>query len=65
MIQLKIKGYCQNCAEFDPEVETTMYASSLCGEYSVDNYVMCKHHNRCEKIADFIRDEIRRGERNE
>ena len=59
MIELKVKGYCQNCQEFEPDVET-ISAEYLYGGYTLDQYVMCQHRCRCESIADFIRKEIQR-----
>lgn len=60
MIELKTKGYCQNCPEFEPDVES-ISVEDLYGGYTVDQYVMCKHRCRCESIANFIRKEIQRA----
>lgn len=60
MIKLQTKGYCQNCSEFEPDVEA-ISVEDLYGGYTVNQYVMCKHRCRCESIADFIRKEIQKA----
>lgn len=57
MIQLVIEKYCENCPDFDPYCEKdTIYAGMRDAYHNTNVY--CKHKERCEVIADFIRDKM-------
>lgn len=55
MIELKVSNYCQDCPEFDPDVDRDIFYAD--GE-SVKRrtVVFCTHRKRCESIAKTLLD---------
>lgn len=41
MIKLNVEDYCQDCKEFDPEVDT--YTGMTCGYEFCNHTISCKH----------------------
>ena len=48
MIELKVEDYCQDCKEFEPEVDT--YIGMTCGYEFCNHTISCKHKQRCSEI---------------
>ena len=53
MIGLEVEDYCQNCPEFNVEVEALSYADGF-GEEIFHHTVRCKHAKRCEHIKEYL-----------
>lgn len=70
MIKLKIDDYCENCDEFEPEVEKDkMHLSDRPVDFNQSYWefgsqfkyfttITCKHRERCKSIADYIKKNI-------
>lgn len=55
MISLNIEDYCNNCDEFEPDVNKR---ETLVGfKKRVDISITCNHADRCRLIANYIREE--------
>ena len=64
MIELRVEKYCENCTEFEPEMQVDVkrvYSDGIVyGReeiVSVNTSVTCKHAERCENIRKFIEKE--------
>lgn len=53
MIELYVVDYCQDCREFEPEVEKTDI-SSWGGPVKHDTLILCKHRYRCNDMVDYL-----------
>ena len=53
MITLNVKPYCDNCAYFEPEKASVIYADS-----SSYIEVMCKNRRKCDQIEAYLRREM-------
>lgn len=55
MIKLCVEDYCQNCTDFEPDVETytTVSAGKICNQTNVS----CEHRQRCKKLVEYLRKE--------
>lgn len=58
MIELKVAGFCNNCPEFEPEVDRDiLYSHNFFGEREeqmVLTKVTCIHEHRCRSMVDFL-----------
>ena len=60
MIEVKVKPYCENCKNFDPDMESF---SGYCGAVSfVKHTIRCRHRDQCASMETHIRNEIEKGE---
>ena len=61
MINLYIDDYCQNCPEFEPDVnKNQMYCEDICGNSPIvrnDTSIRCEHWMRCKEIVEWLRQE--------
>lgn len=48
MINLEVQFYCQNCPDFEPEVEQEQFYDYI------NTIIRCKHRIRCKTIYDYI-----------
>ena len=57
MIKLDVKGYCHNCSDFEPHAER-LYIDGITTCHTV---VTCKYAERCERMENHIKDEMKKG----
>lgn len=52
MIKLCVEDYCQDCTEFEPDVQkVTLFG----GKRDIaDTTIFCEHRERCEHIKEFL-----------
>lgn len=52
MIKLEIEEYCQDCPQFEAEVENPvpLYAAGMIYEYVGDTTIRCEHRERCKNV---------------
>ncbi len=48
MIRLVVEDYCQNCPDFEPEVNSNEF--EIYGEKHAEHVVTCIRRQRCKKI---------------
>ena len=53
MISLVVKPYCDNCAYFEPEKSSVIYAD--CNSYVE---VTCENRRKCDRIEAYLRREM-------
>lgn len=55
MIILKVKDYCQQCLEFEPDVQKPT-AVCIDNERRLigDTIITCEHSDRCEQIKNYL-----------
>lgn len=53
MISLNVKPYCDNCAYFEPENSSVIYADN-CSYMEV----MCENRRKCDQIEAYLRREM-------
>lgn len=60
MINLKVEQYCDNCPEFEPDLETEAVEKFLLNHSDVETYyehkVRCAHAKRCRSIANHFKE---------
>ena len=57
MIKLEVEKYCENCPEFEADVDKTSYISSSMQsihESFCNTVISCEHKNRCRVIMDYL-----------
>lgn len=55
MISLRVKNYCSNCPEFEPDVKKNAYRFNPTDDpvyYMTDIY--CEHKDRCESMLKYL-----------
>ena len=53
MININVEDYCQNCPDFEPEVnKTILEADNII--ISTDTCITCKYSDRCKQIYRYI-----------
>lgn len=59
-IRLLVEKYCQNCPEFEADVEKT----DFCGSFDEihQTTVLCKHRERCKEMRKYLRKEMKEKE---
>ena len=66
MIKLDIQEYCQECLDFEPDVErpTREVLRSSEGDIVIqsDTMVRCKYRNRCKAIKRYLEKEAQHAE---
>lgn len=67
MIKLDLPDFCQNCPEFEPDVDTNILTN--CDFFAnrktlVDTTVTCMHLQRCLSMMDYIVDREKEKENN-
>lgn len=55
MINVSVKDYCQNCPMFTPKVDQ-LYANN-----KVHTIISCEYEDKCTVVAEYIREEIKKG----
>ena len=59
MIKLDIRGYCQDCTEFEPQVaQRPAQFASLTGDIGGvlgDTIVECEHRRHCEALYNHLK----------
>lgn len=67
MIKIDLPDFCQNCPEFEPDVDKNILKSDTffgrC-ETLVDTTVTCTHVQRCLSMMDYIVDRAKEKENN-
>lgn len=67
MIKLSVGEYCQNCPDFEPEVEKTEYSTfdhDFCeNRVHTETLVMCKYRSRCLSQLDYLKKQKLKGEK--
>lgn len=53
MIDLQIQEYCQDCFEFEPEVDKTISYDGY-GEEKCNNNVYCVNRDKCERMISYL-----------
>lgn len=53
MIDLQVEDYCQNCPDFEVELEKLSLINGF-GEEICHHTVRCKHAKRCEHIKEYL-----------
>lgn len=55
MIRLDIQPYCENCMDFEADVEkpVALYADFVLFEELGDTVIRCKHRRRCAWVAEY------------
>jgi hypothetical protein len=48
-IKLNVEEYCQNCPEFEADIEKCHYTWGW-----NDTFIYCKHKERCEIVKNFL-----------
>lgn len=64
MITLKVEAYCQNCIDFEPEVDkdgityecSDFTSSGTRSRTFCETLITCKHAQRCACIKDYIKE---------
>lgn len=57
MINLKVEKYCENCPEFEADVDKTSYFSSSMQSIHksfCNTVITCEHRGRCRVIMDYL-----------
>ena len=57
MIKLEVEKYCENCPEFEADVDKTSYISSSMQsihESFCNTVITCEHSERCRVIMDYL-----------
>ena len=56
MIRLEVADYCNECTDFDPDVERPQKAYSFDEELIIsDTVVRCANRNRCRNIVRYLK----------
>lgn len=50
MIRLDVKPYCENCENFDADVEKLYTANGM-----VLTHIQCSHANQCREIKNYLK----------
>ena len=53
MIRLVVDDYCENCNEFEPDVEK-MNCENIYGTEFTDTMITCVHKQRCKCIKNYL-----------
>ena len=53
MININVEDYCQNCPDFEPEVNKTLLKANNI-VISTDTFITCKYSDRCKQIYRYI-----------
>ena len=59
-IRLLVEKYCQNCSEFEADVEKTNFFGSF--DEIHQTTILCKHRERCEEIKKYLKKEMKEKE---
>ena len=64
-INLQVEGYCENCNEFEPDVDRNTYEYNSVEFLEIvsrtTTTVTCKHAQRCASMVHWLKDEMRKG----
>lgn len=56
MIKIEVADYCNDCMDFDPDVERPQKVYSFNEELIIsDTVVRCANRNRCRNIARYLK----------
>lgn len=56
MIKIEVADYCNDCMDFDPDVERPQKVYSFNEEIIIsDTVVRCANRNRCRNIARYLK----------
>lgn len=53
-INLCVQDYCQNCPDFEVEVEQISTCSEYDDPYTIDTNIYCKNRNKCARLLKHI-----------
>lgn len=63
MIELHISEYCENCSEFEPDVEKIAVNSYGFGPpIKHDTLITCKHKYRCNDLVGYLENRMKEKE---
>lgn len=68
MIRFEKEKWCENCPEFEPNVEKqNLYSDDYCinGNFRkkiVDTVITCKHRDRCQDMINYLIRAFRNGD---
>lgn len=54
MILLNVRPYCENCEDFEPEIERTVIEDFF-GNTECSTVVKCENMNKCESIMKYLK----------
>lgn len=54
-IELRVEEYCQNCTEFEVDVEKIMAYDIFEEPCGCDTYIYCEHRSKCESIKNHLK----------
>lgn len=57
MITLDIELYCNNCPDFEPDVDIPCLHSSYGDKQIYNTFIRCKNRNKCKTIYDYLKGE--------
>lgn len=56
MIKIEVADYCNECMDFDPDVERPQKIYSFDEEITIsDTVIRCANRNRCRNIARYLK----------
>lgn len=59
MLELKVEKYCENCMDFEADVnKSKYYIGDVYNSYACDTYIQCKNSGRCKKLYKYLKGEI-------
>lgn len=60
MIKLKVEPYCQDCSDFEVEIEKPQayYAAFNRCVTIGDTVIFCEHRDRCHRIMEHLKAEL-------
>lgn len=61
MINLRIQPYCEECGDFEAEVEKCEIENFF-GDIICDTEITCKNKDRCEKMIKHLKERYHDGE---
>lgn len=59
MIELYVVDYCQDCREFEPDIEKTDFSTWGGTPMKHDTLIFCKHRYRCNDMVEYLERRMR------
>lgn len=60
MIELIVNDFCEDCPEFEPDVEKCVIECGWGNTLKHDTTIKCKHEDRCVNIVKYMVDQARK-----
>lgn len=57
-ISLEVKDYCQECPNFEADVDSCVARSYDGSVHSCIHYIYCVHRDKCEAIEQHLKEKI-------